>query len=98
MRAGETLELSKHEAKVLGERLGAKGARAAGLDEARTRRLVGLIEAELAAAFERVHGSGDGGTKKIGDEWSSAMDRVREKAKAFMSEDEIARAKAGVDE
>jgi hypothetical protein len=54
MRAGETLELSQHESKVLGKSL---AARAGGSirDEAHRRRLESILEEEFLAVFTRIH-------------------------------------------
>ncbi len=97
VRAGETMRLSREEARVVAARLGGEAARAAKLDDARARRLTGLIERELAAAFERHHASGGGAGRTLGLAWDEAMERVIEQAKPFMTEDEIRRARASVE-
>ncbi|HEU4339144.1 MAG TPA: hypothetical protein VFS19_03675 [Planctomycetota bacterium] len=53
LRAGETLQLSKHESKVLGKSLAAKAG--GSLDEKSRARLQEILEGELFALFSRIH-------------------------------------------
>jgi hypothetical protein len=86
MRAGETLQLSRHEAHVLARRHGEEAARAIGLSEDATKKLVALFEAELDRAFERTHAAGSGA--RVQDEISAAVERTVDAARAFLSADE----------
>lgn len=54
LRAGETLELSRHESKVLGKSLAARAGRSI-LDDAALRRLETVLEEEFFAIFSRIH-------------------------------------------
>jgi hypothetical protein len=74
MRSGETLRLSRFEAGVLAKRYGNEAAQAIGLDEARTKKLVDLIEAELSRAFERAHA--EQGLESVPSEFEAASERI----------------------
>jgi hypothetical protein len=87
MRAGETLQLSRHEAHVLARRHGEEAARAIGLSEGATKKLVALFEAELDRAFERTHAAGSGA--RVQDEISAAVERTVDAAREFLSADEL---------
>lgn len=82
MRSGETLQLSRFEAGVLAKRHGAAAAAEIGLDEAKTQKLVALIEAELDRAFERAHA--EGGIDALGGEIDAAGERVLDASGAFL--------------
>jgi hypothetical protein len=82
MRSGETLQLSRFEAGVLAKRHGAAAAAEIGLDEAKTQKLVSLIEAELDRAFERAHA--EGGIDALGGEIDAAGERVLDASGAFL--------------
>ena len=86
MRAGETLQLSRHEAHVLARRHGEEAARAIGLSDDATRKLVALLESELDRAFERTHAAGSGA--RVQDEISAAVARTVDAARGFLSADE----------
>ena len=82
MRSGETLKLSRFEAGVLAKKHGTAAAAEIGLDEAKTQKLVALIEAELDRAFERAHA--EGGIDALGGEIAAAGERIVEASGAFL--------------
>ena len=86
MRAGETLKLSRFEAGVLAKRRGEAAAREIGLDDAKTQKLVELIEAELGRAFERAHA--EGGIDALAGEIDAAGERIREASRAFLDDEQ----------
>jgi hypothetical protein len=88
VRAGETMRLSRDEAKVLASRHGGWVARLADLDADRTERLVSLIEEEIAGAFERVLVSGDDPESALGGEVRSALERVATRSRAFLDDEQ----------
>jgi hypothetical protein len=96
MRAGETLRLSREEARIIAARRAAEAARAGGLDESQTRRLAELVEAEVAAVFERIHAAGGGPGKRFAPEWAAALDRVMAGARGFLTEEQAARVREGL--
>src|SRR5262249_39085680 len=58
LRATDTRELSREEAHILAKRHGEQAAEALGLEEAKRKRLVQILDEETVAAFERVHAAG----------------------------------------
>lgn len=91
MRANETLRLSREEARIIAQREGAEAAKEAGLSEAKARRLIALIEEEVAAAFERVE-RGEGSVEgKLGKELRAAERRSLERSRDFLSKEEVDR-------
>ena len=93
MRSGETLKLSRTEARVLAERYGKEAADGAGLDEPQTEKLIGIMEREVAAAFERIHADGQGLPSNFGAIFGDALTSTLEKSRAFLSPDQLQKVK-----
>jgi hypothetical protein len=93
MRAGETLKLSRTEARVLAERYGQEAAESAGLDEARTQKLIGIMESEVAAAFERIHAEGQGLPSNFRAIFGDALTSTLEKSRDFLTPDQLQKVK-----
>ena len=91
MRAGETLKLSRTEASVLAQRYGTEAADSAGLDEQQARKLIGIMESEVAAAFERIHAQGQGLPANFGAIFGDALTSTLEKSRTFLSPDQLQR-------
>jgi hypothetical protein len=91
MRGGETLKLSRAEARILAERYGLEAAREAELDEQQTERLVGVMESEIAAAFERIHAQGEGLPANFGPIVDDAIRRTLERSRPFSSAAQLER-------
>ena len=86
LRAGETLQLSKHESKVLGKSMAAKAG--ATLDEPSRSRLQAILEDELFALFSRVHAGEfalDEALKQVAPE---AAPRVHQRLLEFLTADQ----------
>lgn len=94
MRSGETLRMSIEESKVLSLRLAQRAARDAGLEEDRTRRLEGLLKAELDAAIGGLHASGKPPDRtRFRRDWERLVDGLVERSRAFLDEAEASRVK-----
>ena len=93
MRAGETLQLSRTEARVLAERYGQEAADSAGLDEQQAQKLIGIMETEVAAAFERIHADGQGLPSNFGAIFGAALTSTLEKSRAFLTPDQVQKVK-----
>lgn len=89
MRAGETLKLSRTEARILAERYGREAAASAGLDEQQTQNLTGIMEAEVAAVFERIHADGQGLPSNFGAIFGDALTSTLEKSRAFLTPEQL---------
>ena len=86
LRAGETLQLSNHESKVLGKSLAAKAG--ASLDERSRTRLQTILEDELFALFSRVH-AGEFDLKEALERGArESAPRVHQKLLEFLSPDQ----------
>lgn len=88
MRSGETLRLSRQEARVLAARFGEKAAEQAHLNEDQARRLAGLAEEELIAAFTRIQGEEKGLEARFRAEWPGVVTRIGERSRDFASEEQ----------
>lgn len=88
MRSGQTLQLSRHEAKVLAERFGGEAAEELGLSPDETRKLVDLFEAELTRTFERRH-AGKGGVPSP-EELEGAVDRILDSSRRLLNAEQQA--------
>jgi hypothetical protein len=88
MRSGETVELSRTEARLLAQRHGTDAARAIGLDAQQTARWIAVIEGEIAAEFERIHAAGRGLPADQGELFAGIGERSLAKSRAFLSEEE----------
>ncbi|MFN0008627.1 MAG: hypothetical protein ACKVXR_12050 [Planctomycetota bacterium] len=86
--AEETIQLSREEARVLAGRFGEEAALELGLSPGKTRRLVEVVEREVAAAFERVHGRGDA-LEALSGENAAIFGRVLEACRAFLTDAEL---------
>ena len=93
MRAGETLKLSRKEARVLAERYGNEAADSAGLDEQQTQKLIGIMESEVAAAFERIHADNQGLPANFGAIFGDALTSTLEKSRTFLTSEQVQRVK-----
>ncbi len=91
LRASDTRELSREEAHILAKRHGEQAARALGLDESKQRKLLGILDEETVAAFDRVHAEGGGLGSKSRDEFEEAARRTVERCKSFLDESERSR-------
>jgi hypothetical protein len=86
--ADETIRLSREEASILAKRFGEEAALELGLSPEKTRRLVEVVEREVAAAFERVHGRGDA-LAALDAEHDVISERVLEACRAFLTDAEL---------
>lgn len=93
MRAGETLKLSRAEARILAEQHAREAASSAGLNEQQTHQLIGMLESEIAAAFERIHADGKGLPANLGDVCGEALMRTLERSRSFLSADQLQKVK-----
>jgi hypothetical protein len=91
MRSGETVELSRTEARVLAQRHGQEAARAIGLDAQQTGRLIAVIEGEVAAAFERIHAAGRGLPADQGAIFAGVAEGTLAKSRAFLTAEQMQR-------
>ena len=82
MRAGETLQLSRFEAGVLGRRFAGEAAAEIGLDDQQTSRLVVLFEQELNRAFDRTHAGQ--GIEAVPAEFKAAAERILASSADFL--------------
>jgi len=96
MRAGETLRLSRAEARIIAEREGARAAREAGLDADASRRMVAVLEDELAAAFERVERRDGPVERGLGTELPLARERALARCREFLTPEQVARLEAAL--
>lgn len=91
MRTGETLRLSKSEAKILAERFGAGAAERAGLYGELARMLQAVLEEEIAAAFERIHAEGKGIPPDLSARFHRTAENTLELSRSFLSAEQIRR-------
>ena len=91
LRAGETLRLSREEARVLARRFAGKAAGDAELTDEESRRVAKILEEEFAAAFDRIHASGEKPDRRFRAEWSTVLERATVRTNAFLSKDRVAR-------
>lgn len=85
MRAGETLKLSRTEAGILARKHGEAAAREAGLPPEQTGRLIGVIERETFAAFERIHAEAEGLPADYGAVFRTVLRAAIESSRAFLT-------------
>jgi hypothetical protein len=88
MRAGETLRLSRYEARVLARRYASEAALDIGLDGLAEDRLEELFESELYRAFERTHAGSD--VEALPLEIGGAIRRILDASAAFLEPEERA--------
>lgn len=88
MRSGETLKLSEHEAKVLGERFGNRAAEVAGLNLEQTQRLLEVFQKELTSAFVRLKGTDAHLPMKFRQECPALIARVAERCRTFVTDEQ----------
>jgi len=86
--ADETIQLSREEARVLGARFSMEAALELGLSPEKTRRLLEVVEKEIAAAFERVHGRSDA-LEALSAEHAVISERVHEACRVFLTDEEL---------
>jgi hypothetical protein len=86
--AAESIRLSIEEARVLAVRFGEEAALELGLTAEKTRRLVALVEREVAAAFERFHGRGDA-LEAFMAEQEAISERVLADCSSFLTDAEL---------
>ena len=85
MRSGETVELSRTEARLLAQRHGGDAAQAIGLDDQQTARLIAVIEGEIAAEFERIHAAGRGLPADQATLFAGIGERSLAKSRSFLT-------------
>lgn len=96
MRSGETLRLSQEEARILARRFAGNAAGEAGLTEEASRRLVSILEEEIAAAFERMHASQEGPEHRFAGEWATVLERLTTRTRAFLTKEQDERVVASL--
>lgn len=94
MRAGETRELSRAEARILAVRHGEEAAREADFTAAQTAKFVAVLEGEIAAAFERIHAQGRGLPGNFGATYRQVLADALEKSREFLSDAQLERVRA----
>jgi len=86
--SAETIQLSREEAGILAARFGEEAAEEIGLAPEKTRKLVDVLEKEVAAAFERFHGRSDA-LKSFSREQAAISERVLEASRSFLTDAEL---------
>ena len=94
MRAGETRELSRTEARILAVRHGEEAAREADFTPAQTAKFIEVLEGEIAAAFERIHAEGRGLPGDFGATYRRVLADALDKSRAFLSAEQLERVRA----
>jgi hypothetical protein len=89
LRAGDTMQLSREEAHILAHRAGVEAAQEMGLDAQHTEKLLGVVESELTAAFERIQAAGKGLDDAARSELRGIGERVVERSRAFLAPEQI---------
>jgi hypothetical protein len=86
MRTGETVRLSREEARVLGERFAHEAVDDLALSTEQERELAGLFERILSRAFEAVHADGsDSTTVRL----SIDVEEVLAESRGFLAEKQV---------
>jgi hypothetical protein len=91
LRAADTIELSREEARIMAHRRGVAAAQEIGLDGERAEKLTALIERELVAAFEEIHARGKGLDDASRLELRNVGAKVVEKSRDFLTAEEARR-------
>ena len=89
LNSKETLDMSRHEAQVLGKKFADHAGARARLTASQRQRLESLLTEEINAKFEKNHASGEGIGTTSEREWSEMEARFRVKAHDFMTAAEI---------